>query len=143
MDGDSKERCRATYSRFGVGTVIAALGDSITEGYLGRGYLMPDLKLSADRFPAESVSRDGRNFPQYGPTTERYLPSVNCFESWMTSLNNRLTDTWRQPVFIANEGWGGITTAGYLAMMRSDAGWRDAHEAVEAPGVVNSSGRQR
>jgi hypothetical protein len=94
-DGDLKERCRATYSRIGIGTVIAALGDSITEGYLGRGYMMPDLKLSADRFPAESVSRDGRNFPQYGPTTGRYLPSVNCFERWMTSLNNRLTDTLR------------------------------------------------
>ena len=49
---------------------------------------------------------------------------MNCFESWMTSLNNRLTDTWRQPVFIANEGWGGITTEGYLAMMRGDAGWK-------------------
>ncbi len=124
LGGDSKERCRATYSHIGIGTVIAALGDSITEGYLGRGYMMPNLRLSADRFPAESVSRDGRNFPQYGPTTWRHLPSVNCFESWMTSLNNRLTDTWRQPVFIANEGWGGITTDGYLTMMREDAGWK-------------------
>ena len=124
LDRDAKERCRVIYSRLGIGTVIAALGDSITEGYLGRGYMMPDLNLSADRFPAESVSRDGRNFPQFAPTAWRHLPSVNCFESWMTSLNNRLADTWRQPVFIANEGWGGITTGGYLAMMRSDAGWK-------------------
>jgi len=124
LGGDAKERCRVSYCRIGIGTVIAALGDSITEGYLGRGYKMPDLTLSGDRFPAESVSRDGRNFPQFAPTAWRHLPSVNCFESWMTSLNNRLTDTWRQPVFIANEGWGGITTGGYLAMMRSDAGWK-------------------
>jgi len=124
LDSDSKERCRTTYNRLGIGTVLAALGDSITEGYLGRGYMMPDLKLSADRFPAESVSRDGRNFPQFAPTSWRYLPSVNCFESWMTSLNNRLAETWRQPVFIANEGWGGITSGGYLAMMRGDAGWK-------------------
>jgi lysophospholipase L1-like esterase len=124
LDRNGKNRYHVVYSRLGIGTVIAALGDSITEGYLGRGYMMPDLNLRADRFPAKSVSRDGRNFPQFAPTAWRHLPSVNCFESWMTSLNNRLTDTWRTPVFITNEGWGGITTGGYLAMMRDDAGWK-------------------
>lgn len=121
---DGRELRLASYDRIGVGVVIAALGDSITEGYFGRGYNIPDLQLRADRFPRESVSRDGRNFPQFSPTTARHLPNVNCFESWMTSLNDSLASTWRQPVFIANEGWGGITTAGYLHMMRNDAGWQ-------------------
>jgi lysophospholipase L1-like esterase len=131
LDRGGRERCRASYDRIGVGTVIAALGDSITEGYRGRGYMIPDLKLSADRFPAVSVSRDGRNFPQFSPTTSHHLPSVNCFESWLTALNNSLADAWRQPVFIANEGWGGISTGGYLGMMQNDAGWKKRMHRLE------------
>jgi lysophospholipase L1-like esterase len=125
LDRDSRERCRIAFDHIGIGVVIAALGDSITEGYLGHGFMQKDLDLSADRFPAESVSRDGRNFPQFAPTTSHHLPSVNCFESWMTSLNNSLSAAWRQPVFIANEGWGGITTGEYLQMMCKDAGWQN------------------
>lgn len=124
LDGSSQERCRVHYDHIGIGTVVAALGDSITEGYKGRGFKQDDLKLTADRFPTKSVSLDGRNFPQYAPTSSRHLPNVNCFESWMTALNNSLASAWRQPVFIANEGWGGITTERYLAMMRGDAGWK-------------------
>jgi hypothetical protein len=43
----------------------------------------------------------------------------------MPRLNDLLTTKWKQPVFIANEGWGGITTGRYLAMMRSDKGWQE------------------
>jgi lysophospholipase L1-like esterase len=124
LDHKSQEQCRVTYSRVGIGSVIAALGDSITEGYIGHGFKQQDLNLTSDRFPPESVSHDGRNFPQFAPNASRHLPSINCFESWMTLLNNSLTSAWRGPVFIANEGWGGITTAGYLTMMREDAGWK-------------------
>jgi lysophospholipase L1-like esterase len=131
LDADSHERSRVNYDRIGIGVVIAALGDSITEGYLGHGFKRKDLNLSADRFPPESVSKDGRNFPQFAPTTTQYLPNVNCFESWMTALNDRLAATWRQPVFIANEGWGGITTGRYLAMMRQDAGWKKRMRRVQ------------
>lgn len=108
----------------GVGTVIAALGDSITEGYHGRGFFHEPLDLRADLFPPEAVSRDGRNFPQFSPTTWHHKPSVNCFQSWMTDLNNLLSERWGHPVFIANEGWGGLTSGAYLKMMREDRGWQ-------------------
>lgn len=109
-------------SRIGVGLVVAAIGDSLTEGYWSRGYAR-GADLDAGQFPPESVSRDGRNFPQHSPTTHRHSPGTTCFESWMTDLNNRLSDALGHPVFIANEGWGGATTASYLEMMRADPGW--------------------
>jgi len=117
------EPVRERYERIGIGTVIGAIGDSITEGYYGYGFQRGEDLAAAD-FPAEAVSRDGRNFPQFSPTTAWHLPEVNCFQSWMTHLNDRLTDAWRRPVFIANEGWGGYTTEAYLALMRTDANWQ-------------------
>jgi lysophospholipase L1-like esterase len=42
----------------------------------------------------------------------------------MTSLNDGLTDAWQQPVFIANEGWGGSTCGSYLEMIQNDQGWQ-------------------
>jgi lysophospholipase L1-like esterase len=112
-----------TYRHIGIGTVLAALGDSITEGYYSRGYATGDDR-TASMFPPEAVSRDGRNFPQYGPTTHQYMPTVNCFESWMTGLNDLLAEAWRHPVFIANEGWGGYTSETYLNLMRTNTKWQ-------------------
>jgi lysophospholipase L1-like esterase len=124
FDGAGQEILHSRFTRLGIGTVIAALGDSITEGYFGHGFRRgPD--LVAKDFPPEAVSRDGRNFPQYSPTTATHLPEVNCFQSWMTDLNNLLSDSWRHPVFIANEGWGGTTTAAYLELMRQDTNWQE------------------
>jgi lysophospholipase L1-like esterase len=123
MSPGGEEQCRFQVTGIGIGTVIAAIGDSITEGYYGHGFNRgPD--LTAKDFPAEAVSRDGRNFPQFSPTTAWHLPEVNCFQSWMTDLNNLLSDSWERPVFIANEGWGGYTTEAYLNLMRTDANWQ-------------------
>jgi lysophospholipase L1-like esterase len=123
---DAKGVCvaAATWECIGVGTVFAALGDSITEGYHGHGFWRDDLNLRAEDFPATAVSRDGRNFPQYSPTTAWHRPDINCFQSWMTDLNNLLTQKWDRPCFIANEGYGGITTGAYLNTMRNDTGWQ-------------------
>lgn len=115
-----RERIR----RIGIGTVVAALGDSITEGYFSRGFKLRSLDLKAKDFPKDVVSRDGRNFPQFSPTTAKHKPDVNCFESWMTDLNDLLSRSWRRPVFFANEGWGGNTTGDWLERMRSDGNWR-------------------
>lgn len=114
----------ATFSPLGVGTVIAAIGDSITEGYHGHGFFHDPPDLRAGMFPPEAVSRDGRNFPQFSPTTWHHKPSVNCFQSWMTDLNDTLAGQWSYPVFIANEGWGGITSGAYLNTIRQDSGWQ-------------------
>lgn len=116
--------CSAVWRHYGVGTIIGAIGDSITEGYHGPGFWRDDLDLEASVFPPEAVSKDGRNFPQYSPTTAWHRPDINCFQSWMTDLNDLLVARWRQPVFIANEGYGGITTGAYLNTMRGDAGWQ-------------------
>jgi lysophospholipase L1-like esterase len=114
-----------TFCRVGIGAIIAAVGDSITEGYFGRGYFVENIDITAKLFPGEAVSTDGRNFPQYAPTAALNLPSVNTFESWMTALNDLLSADWRVPVFIANEGWGGITSGEYLEWAKNDANWQD------------------
>jgi lysophospholipase L1-like esterase len=126
LGANGEEVLRATYKRIGVGTVIAALGDSITEGYWGRAVKVDDPShLTANKFERQFVSRDGRNFPQFAPTAHLYRPEANCFESWMTDLNNLLSASLRRPVFIANEGWGGYTSADYLKLMRDDRAWQD------------------
>jgi lysophospholipase L1-like esterase len=118
------------HTGFAIGTVIGAIGDSITEGYHGKGYWRDNLDLTAADFPSESVSKDGRNFPQFSPTTHVHRPEINCYASWMPRLNDLLSAQWRHPVFIANEGWGGIDTARYLEMMKSDQGWQDRMEKL-------------
>ena len=122
-DGAGRSVLKTAVRRIGIGTVIAALGDSITEGYFGRGYMRQNHLSGAD-FPQEAVSRDGRNFPQFAPTAKAHLPKVNCFESWMTDLNDLLAESLGWPAFIANEGWGLMSTGTYLRMMQTDAGWR-------------------
>lgn len=122
---------RDRHGPVGIGTVIAALGDSITEGYHSRGFHQESLDLTPAMFPAEVVSRDRRNYPQFAPTTAHHRPDINCFTSWMPRLNDLLAKKWRQPVFIANEGWGGITTGRYLQMMKTDAGWQRRMRQLE------------
>ena len=119
------------HSGFAIGTVIGAIGDSITAGYHGKGYWRDNLDLTAADFPSESVSKDGRNFPQFSPTTHRHRPEINCYASWMPRLNDLLSAQWQHPVFIANEGWGGIDTARYLEMMKSDEGWQSRMQKLQ------------
>lgn len=125
LDAGDQIVCSATWRRCAVGTVIGAIGDSITEGYHGHGFWRDDLNLKSGTFPPGAVSKDGRNFPQYSPTTAWHRPDINCFQSWMTDLNNLLTQKWDQPIFIANEGYGGISTGAYLNTMRHDKGWQE------------------
>ena len=131
-NGAGAEIARVALRRIGIGTVLATIGDSITEGGLGRGFWRESLDLKADMFPSDAVSRNGRNFPQFSPTTEVYKQrvmevykqKVNCLQSFMTPLNDGLADAWKQPVFIANEGWGGMTSSSYLRMMKTDRDWQ-------------------
>lgn len=76
FDGSGREVSRARLRNIGVGTVIAALGDSITEGYRGVGFHRGE-HLAPMLFPAEAVSRDRRNFPQFSPTTH-HQPGGNA-----------------------------------------------------------------
>ena len=112
------------YYPVGIGTIVAAIGDSITEGYHSRGFKCSNLNLKKDDFPEDAVSKDGRNFPQYSPTAGIHKPDVNCMQSWMSGLNDLLTRHFQQPFFIANEGWGGYTSGQYLHMVRTDGNWQ-------------------
>ena len=147
-DGAGDSVAKAVYTRIGVGCVLGALGDSLTEGYHGQGFMRESLDLKASDFPAEAVSKDGRNFPQFAPTTFQHKPSVNCFQSWMSSLNDRLAEAWKMPVFVANEGWGGFTSANYLAAMRGNqGGWQDRmHQLKPSVWLIHlgvNDGRQK
>ena len=124
-DRDGGRLAQELHRGLAIGTVIGSIGDSITEGYHGKGYWRDNLDLTAADFPRESVSKGGRNFPQFSPTTHVHRPEINCYASWMPRLNDLLSAQWRHPVFIANEGWGGIDTARYLEMMKSDLGWQN------------------
>ena len=126
LKADGTKLSETVLARIGVGTVLAAIGDSLTEGYHGYGFKKDIENLQATDFPATAVSKDGRNFPQYSPTTHQHKPTVNCFQSWLTELNDALSSKWEMPVFIANEGWGGFTSASYLnAMRHNGGGWAD------------------
>ena len=125
MGKGAKEMWRTRVRRIGIGVVMAALGASIVEGYWGRAVNRPEpLDLTARDFEPDYVSRDGRNFPQYSPTTHVHWPQVNCCQSWMTELNDLASQKLQQPAFIANEGLGGYTAEGYLKTMLGDAGWQ-------------------
>ncbi|MBI2297851.1 MAG: hypothetical protein HYU66_02665 [Armatimonadetes bacterium] len=61
-----------TIDRIGVGEVLAALGDSITEGYFGLGCHRARLAgLTAAQFPPEACSRDGPPFTSRRSTASR------------------------------------------------------------------------
>lgn len=100
--------------RIGIGDIITAIGDSITEGYNGKmcgstpitNWLAVPSKCSA--------SKDGRNFPQHGPTGGTYK------QSWMTEMNDHLATAYGYPVFIMNEGVGGITAGKYLKRIQTN-----------------------
>ena len=124
LDADGAVISEDRHERLAVGTVIAALGDSITEGYHSQWFWRDNLDLTPAAFPPDAVSKDLRNYPQYTPTTSYHRPEVNTFASWMPHLNDLLTEAWQRPVFIANEGWGGFTTANYLKLMH-DPAWQE------------------
>jgi lysophospholipase L1-like esterase len=123
IDAQGDTTLVGSWGRLGVGEVFAAIGDSITEGYFGRDFMVEG-DLNTMSFPLDAVSADGRNFPQPAPTASMYCPKANCFQSWQPELNDLLTDTLHHPVFIANEGWGGITTDGYLRRIHEDTEWQ-------------------
>lgn len=107
----------------GIGDTIAMIGDSLTEGYYGNAWRAKTNDLTAQMFPPESVSSDGRNYPQFAPTAFKHWPEVNAMQGCLTDLNNLLTAAFQHPVFISNEGWGGITSEQFLTMMRTDRDW--------------------
>ncbi len=129
LDAQGQQVHSATYRRIGIGTIVAAIGDSITEGYWAKPYEAEE-HLNWTMFPKAAVSRDGRNFPQFAPTTHRLLKKHHAFGGFETQLNDLLAETLQHPVLVANEGWGGYTSAQYLTMMTEDRNWQNRLRAL-------------
>lgn len=100
------------------GDIIAALGDSTTEG-LGDASLQafPDwvrASAAAQAAGAGWVTPDGRNYPQSVART----PGVSM-PSFTVELARILSQQRGHPVLVLNEGWSGITADGYTHVINS------------------------
>jgi lysophospholipase L1-like esterase len=112
----------AELTNVGIGDIITAIGDSITEGEYGVDAGTTSIASWLDA-PAGTTSADNRNYPQYGPYITRYK------ESWMSDLNDELADFYDYPVFIMNEGYGGLQTGSYISYM-GQADWISRQTAL-------------
>jgi lysophospholipase L1-like esterase len=121
---------RAT--RIGIGDILTAIGDSLTEGFYGNAAKGASNLTIQDwtQAPAATVSKDGRNFPQFGPRGDIAIFPYHYKQGWMTELNDDLSQRLQYPVFIVNEGYGGYTSADYLGYMGTD-GWKERESALK------------
>ena len=112
--------------RIGIGDVVVAIGDSVTEGYVGRVWDVPPYTSWLE---APVRSPDGRNYPQCGIGTGG--PRDRLQEaSYLVALARRLERFAGYPVFVLNEGVNGITSGGYLERL-SDPHWQARIAALE------------
>ena len=105
-------------TRIGIGDVIVAIGDSVTEGYDGTAYNVPPYTSWLE---APIGSADGRNYPQCGIGTG-FSRDHWQEASHLVALGSALEQYTGYPVFILNEGVAGFTSGGYLARL-SDPAW--------------------
>jgi lysophospholipase L1-like esterase len=108
------------------GDVVAALGDSTTEG-LGEGPWQPGEQEALGFFPdwvtarrglqasrPDWISSDGRNFPQAGMTMHPASRPAFAIE-----LARQLAAGRGHPVLVLNNGWSGTTSDGYMRISTS------------------------
>jgi lysophospholipase L1-like esterase len=108
------------------GDVVAALGDSTTEG-LGEGPWQPGEQELLGFFPdwlaarrslqtsrPDWISADGRNFPQAGLTMHPASRPAFAIE-----LARQLAARRGHPVLVLNDGWSGTTSDGYMRISTS------------------------
>jgi lysophospholipase L1-like esterase len=120
------------------GDVIAALGDSTTEG-LGEGPWQPGEQellgffpdwLAARRSLQSSrrgwISSDGRNFPQAGLSMH---PASR--PAFVVELARQLAAARGHPVLVLNDGWSGMTSDGYMRV--STSGYFAGQMAAASP----------
>jgi lysophospholipase L1-like esterase len=104
----------ARLNQIGRGDIVAAMGDSTTEGYGAKSLpLLPDW-LAARKVAGAFVTPDARNFPQQGGGV---MPGTS--PSFTTSLGQRLADLRGHPVLVLNEGWSGSTADAFTHVTES------------------------
>ena len=97
----------------GIGDIITDIGDSITAGYPGTISNTPPITNWLQAAAGE-VSTDNRNFGQHDPFDGSYRLG------YLPELNNILTNYYGYPVFVMNEGWGGLTSGTYDSLTQTD-----------------------
>lgn len=96
------------------GDIIAAIGDSTTEGNGGAIFnFIPDW-VSAQAMAADWTSADGRNFPQAGAAARPLAPA-----SFTSVLGSLLEGVRGHPVLVLNDGWSGATAEAYSHIVGS------------------------
>ncbi|MCU0495455.1 MAG: GDSL-type esterase/lipase family protein [Chloroflexaceae bacterium] len=94
------------------GLVLLALGDSITAGAEGDAVRQGDPNYPVDRASrSPHSSADGRNFYQYDNRNLYGTANAAFLRSYQPRLNDLLTTCSQLPVFILNDGYGGLRTA--------------------------------
>jgi lysophospholipase L1-like esterase len=116
---------QARLERVARGDVVAALGDSTTEG-LGEGPWQAGQEQSLGFFPSwlaaqrglqarpDWITADGRNFPQVGLTMH---PASR--PSFTVELARLVAARRGHPVLVLNYGWSGTTSDGYMKISTS------------------------
>ncbi|HEV1997574.1 MAG TPA: SGNH/GDSL hydrolase family protein [Candidatus Dormibacteraeota bacterium] len=90
------------------GDIVAAIGDSTTEGNGGARFHFIANWVNARASAADWTSPDGRNFPQAGAFARPEAPA-----SFTSTLGTILEQQRHHPVLVLNDGWSGATTQSY------------------------------
>jgi lysophospholipase L1-like esterase len=98
------------------GDIIAAIGDSTTEGNGGPIFNFIPNWVAAQAMAADWTSADGRNFPQAGAAARPHAPA-----SFTSALGSLLEGTRGHPVLVLNDGWSGATAEAYSHIVGSTA----------------------
>jgi lysophospholipase L1-like esterase len=96
------------------GDIIAAIGDSTTEGLGGAVFSFMPNWVTAQEMAADWTSADGRNFPQAGAMESPRAPA-----SFTSTLGGLLEATRGHPVLVLNDGWSGATAEAYSHIVSS------------------------
>lgn len=96
------------------GDIVAAIGDSTTEGNGGPVFNFIPNWVSAQAMAADWTSADGRNFPQAGAAARPQAPA-----SFTSVLGSLLEGVRGHPVLVLNDGWSGATAEAYSHIVSS------------------------
>jgi lysophospholipase L1-like esterase len=96
------------------GDIIAAIGDSTTEGNGGPIFNFIPNWVSAQAMAADWTSADGRNYPQAGAAARPHAPA-----SFTSVLGSLLEGVRGHPVLVLNDGWSGATADAYSKIVSS------------------------
>jgi len=106
------------------GDIVAAIGDSTTEGNGGAVFGFIPNWVSALANAADWTSPDGRNFPQAGAVAHPAAPA-----SFTSTLGTMLEQARGYPVLVLNDGWSGATAEAY-SHITSSTTLADEYNAV-------------